>query len=93
MAPAFGLVETQALLPHFMDAVTKALELRSHLILETDQDPRLDGRQVGLHHCERQVRAFSRYRCEHVVRKVYSRCVRLGPSYPSAGLHQPVSQP
>ena len=28
MAPAFGLIESKALLPHFMDAVTKVGELR-----------------------------------------------------------------
>jgi len=40
MAPAFGLVEAKALLPYFMDAVTKAREPRSYLILETDLGPR-----------------------------------------------------
>ena len=39
MAPAFGLVEAKALLPHFMDAVTKAPEPRLYLILETDPGP------------------------------------------------------
>ena len=33
MAPAFGLVEAKALLPYFMDAVTKARKFRPYLIL------------------------------------------------------------
>jgi len=36
MSPAFGLVEAKALLPYFMDAVTKVCELRPYLILEAD---------------------------------------------------------
>jgi len=39
MAPAFGLVEAKALLPYFMDAVTKVHKLHFHLILEVDSDP------------------------------------------------------
>jgi len=39
MAPAFGLVESTALLPHFMDAVTKARELCLYLILGANSDP------------------------------------------------------
>ena len=39
MAPAFGLVEAKALLPYFMDAVTKACELRLYLILGADSGP------------------------------------------------------
>jgi len=51
MSPAFGLVEAKALLPYFMDAATKARELRLHLILEADSGPLLsDGRQVERHH-------------------------------------------
>ena len=40
----------------------------------------LDGRQVEQHHRERQIQTFGGYRCEHVVREGYSRCVcpRLG---------------
>ena len=38
MAPAFGLVEAKGLLPYFMDAVTKACELRLYLIPKTDSD-------------------------------------------------------
>ena len=40
MAPAFGSVEAKALLPHFMDAVTKAWQLCSHLFQEADWGPR-----------------------------------------------------
>ena len=40
VAPAFGLVGTRALLPYFTDAVTKARELRFHLVLEADSGPR-----------------------------------------------------
>lgn len=40
MAPAFGLVEAKALLPYFMDSVTKARELHFYLILEVDLSPR-----------------------------------------------------
>lgn len=39
MAPAFGLVEAKALLPYFMDAVTKARKLRFYLILEANSAP------------------------------------------------------
>ena len=39
MAPAFGLVEAKALLPYFMDAVTKVRELRLYLMLGTDSGP------------------------------------------------------
>ena len=39
MAPAFGVVETKALLPYFMDSVTKARELRFHLTLNADSGP------------------------------------------------------
>ena len=39
MAPAFGLVEAKALLPYFMDAVTKACELYLYLISEADSGP------------------------------------------------------
>jgi len=38
MAPAFGLVEAKGLLPYFMDAVTKARELRLHLHLTLKAD-------------------------------------------------------
>ena len=36
MAPAFGLGEAKGLLPCFMDAVTKAWELRFDLTLKVD---------------------------------------------------------
>jgi len=39
MAPAFGLAEANALLPYFVDAVTKAREFRLYLILEVDSGP------------------------------------------------------
>jgi len=39
MAPAFGLVEAKALLPYFMDAVTKAHGIRSSLISEANSGP------------------------------------------------------
>jgi len=40
MAPVFGPVEAKALLPYFMDAVTKARELRFYLVLEAHSGPR-----------------------------------------------------
>jgi len=39
MAPAFGPVETKALLPYLMDTVTKVRELHSHSILKADPGP------------------------------------------------------
>ena len=39
MAPAFGLVETRALLPYFTDAVTKVRGILLYLILEADSGP------------------------------------------------------
>ena len=39
MSPAFGLVEAKALLPYFMDAVTKACGLRLCSILEPNLSP------------------------------------------------------
>jgi len=39
MAPAFGPVETKALLPCFMDTVAKARGLHLHLVLRVDQGP------------------------------------------------------
>jgi len=39
MAPAFGLVEAKALLPYFMNAVTKAPEPHSSFVLEADSGP------------------------------------------------------
>ena len=36
MAPAFGPVETKALLPYFMDTVNKAGGLHLHLVLKAD---------------------------------------------------------
>jgi len=40
MAPAFGLVESKGLLPHFMDTATKACEPCLHLILRADSGSR-----------------------------------------------------
>ena len=41
LAPAFGRVESQGLLPDFMDTANKACELRWYLISRADSGPRL----------------------------------------------------